>query len=293
MIHGLCLIDKASGPTSHDVVYQLRKILKTKDIGHTGTLDPIASGLLIFCIGEATKLSQYLLEEDKSYKVILKLGAKSTTLDRAGEITQVSTHIPSLEKIKTEAQNLVGDFEWPIPIYSAKKIDGKKLYEFAHKGEMIELPLKTMSYSNVRFLSADEKEHLYEFEIDCKKGAFIRTWVDELGLKLGCGAYIQELRRTRVGSWKIEQAVLIDNLKAFANPNESLVPLELSLPSWERVEVAGEDLKLILNGQIPYKMNFQKFSDQVVLVDKESQKWLAIATKDLTGKLKLQRGFRY
>lgn len=290
-LHGLLLINKPSGPTSHDMVHKIRKILKTKEVGHTGTLDPIASGLMILCLGEATKISQYILTEDKSYKVALKLGWTSTTLDREGELTPTHKPIPSISQVHEAASKLVGSFNWEIPLYSAKKVDGKKLYELARQGVEIELPKKTMTYTEVKSLEASSEQ--LSFMVACEKGAFIRTWVDELGKMLGCGAYIQELQRLSVGEWTLDQATQLQDLTP-EGPPQGLIPLEQSLPQWPKIPVYGRFLELIQNGQIPHALESQmEAQKEVIWVDQGSGKWLALGVRNSEGKLRIQRGFRY
>ena len=149
-MHGLLLIHKESGMTSHDVVAKARRVLKTKAIGHTGTLDPMASGLMVLLVGEATKLSQYILEQNKAYRLTAKLGETTDTLDSTGKITSTSDKVVSRDEVAKEIHQLQGDLQLPVPIYSATKVDGKKLYEYAREDKPVEVPIKKMTFFDLK-----------------------------------------------------------------------------------------------------------------------------------------------
>ena len=160
------------GLSSHDVVSQIRKIFQTKEVGHSGTLDPMATGLMVLLLGEATKLSNYITDGDKAYEVSVRMGIETDTLDTTGTVIQEKPVLKSQAEIQNTAMNLVGEFQLPIPMYSAKKIDGKKMYEYARENQVIEIPQKKMTFWDVQKKSETD----IEFSIQCSKGSFIRSF---------------------------------------------------------------------------------------------------------------------
>lgn len=249
--HGLLLVNKPSGLTSHDVVAQVRRILKTKEVGHSGTLDPLASGLMVLLIGEATKLSAYLTEGDKAYQVDVKLGVVTDTLDTTGQILEERPISISKSEAISKALLLTGEKSLPVPLYSAKKIDGKKLYEYARNNEEIKVPEKLMTFWNVLNCSDDNK---LSFHLDCSKGSFIRSWVKLLGEELGCGATMSGLHRTKSHRFLVQDALTLDQLKDADQPWLFLKDMTEALNTIKKIKVTGHDEKLLLNGQISYSL---------------------------------------
>lgn len=272
-MNGLLLIDKPAGMTSHDVVAQVRKILQTREVGHSGTLDPMATGLMAILLGEATKLSAYVTESDKTYQVRLKLGIETDTLDSTGEILKTSPVNSSSVDVLQNAQKISGEISLPIPMYSAKKIDGKKLYEYARENQAVEQPLKTMKFWEITHQGSGA-EHEYSFELTCSKGSFIRSWVSELGNRLGCGATMTGLRRTRSALFKVEQAVTLEQLKlaASAGKKPEMIPLTEAINEIKKLKVKDMDLNLLKNGQISQNLRthlirvFDPENDQLIRV---------------------------
>lgn len=260
MKHGILLIDKPTGLTSHDVVGRVRRILGQKSVGHTGTLDPLASGLMLLVLGEATKLSQWLTAEDKTYLADIKLGETTTTLDRMGDI--LSAKAVDLEEadVHSTVESLNGDFDWPVPMFSAKKVDGEELYKKARRGEEIELPLKTMSFFDVRLKQV--KLPMVQVQLSCSKGGFIRTWADQMGQKLGVGGHLSELRRLRVGNYHLDQAITLERLEDVGAGSEAFKGLMGLLDSWKTIKVSGKDERLIENGQIPFDLTARLIPEQ-------------------------------
>jgi len=203
-MHGIALIDKHSGPSSFDLLQQLRKSLMTKKIGYLGTLDPLASGLLVFFIGKATKLIKYFENNDKTYLVDLELGKSSDTYDRTG---RVKTHHPGARPGTQLAETLdsfLGD-QWQItPSYSAIKFQGKRAYAHAREGKDIDLGKRQVSIHSIDLLEGHHP--YYRLKVNCSSGTYIRSFVHELGEKIGTGALMTELRRTQVGPFQVEQA---------------------------------------------------------------------------------------
>jgi len=204
------LVDKPADVTSHDVVNVVRRMFGTRKVGHAGTLDPFATGLLILGIGRATKKLTGFLQLNKTYVAKARLGAVSTTYDLEGEITENNVSLPSKEVIKEVLMGFLGDYSQKAPAFSAKKVKGKKLYELARAGENVEKlrPTKMVHIFNIEFLSYDKP--FLEFKVTCSSGTYIRSLANDLGEKLGCGAYLVELRRIEIGDFSVNEAEKID-----------------------------------------------------------------------------------
>jgi tRNA pseudouridine55 synthase len=258
--HGLLLVDKPQGITSHDVVHQVRKKLGISDVGHCGTLDPLATGLMVVLLGEATKLSQFLLEQDKAYVVTLKLGVITDTWDTTGKIISENLDVnKSLTEVLQAAEELKGLLEFPVPIYSAIKVQGKKLYEQARKGELIEaVPIRPMIFHEVNYLASPDKGE-YQFFLKCSKGSYIRSWVYQLGQKLGCGAVMSALRRTESAPYNVDRAVSIDSITKLQdlNGNHHFITMTDAVDHFKTVRVKWQSESLIRNGQISHELKRQ------------------------------------
>lgn len=221
-LSGTILIDKPRGMTSHDVVARMRRVAATRQVGHTGTLDPMADGLLMVCVGSATRIVQFLLGLDKTYVGTITLGAISSTYDAEGEIVPQERPWPSdPEVIRRAMGEQLGRRAQLPPAYSAIKVKGKKLYEYARAGE--EAPIKPRevhikSFDLIRF----DPPHVH-FEARVGSGTYIRSMAHDLGLALECGAYLSQLRRTQIGSFSVEQAALLETLMA----EPEALPLQL------------------------------------------------------------------
>lgn len=248
-MNGLILIDKPAGLTSHDVVQILKKKLNTPKVGHTGTLDPLATGLLAALVGPATKLSDYVMASDKAYEVELKLGVVTDTLDISGKILRQSEKIPSEEVIRQIILETQGLLNLKIPKYSAKKVAGEKLYVKARAGIDFEAPSKDMKFWNVEVLEG--ARDLWKVSLECSKGSFIRSWADTIGERLGCGACVSALRRTRLGQFSIDQAITLDKV----DPKTAVfIETREVLSSWPEVKVSPFEENLLRNGQIPHDL---------------------------------------
>jgi len=256
---GILLVDKPEGLTSHDVVHRVRKWLKIKAVGHSGTLDPLATGLLVLLVGKATKISQYILSNDKAYTVKVKLGAFTDTDDSTGEVTE-SLPLPSSpdwpERVRKEVLALQGELEIPIPRYSAKKMKGKKLYELARQDVDFKPPLKLMDFKKIELVS--QGKGWVEVSMEVSKGSFVRSWARTLGEKLGVGGHVSELRRTHSMPYSVEESHRLDSLLEL--PSEGLehlsgwVPLSQTLESWPMICLEGREEKLVRNGQLPKRL---------------------------------------
>lgn len=209
---GVLLIDKPEGMTSHDVVDRVRHKLKMKRIGHAGTLDPNATGLLVILVGKATKLSQYLMGLDKVYEGVITLGVATTTQDAEGEVTEEHP-VPEMDedKLKSFMEEFVGDQYQTPPMFSAKKKDGVPLYKLARKGKTVEREprfIHVSTFTMDKWQSPD-----IEFTLGCSKGTYVRTIAHDLGQKIGCGAYLKELRRTDIERFKIEDSIELESFE--------------------------------------------------------------------------------
>lgn len=208
-MNGVLIIDKPIGVTSFDVIRDIRKEYGTKKVGHTGTLDPMATGVLPILIGDATKLSDYLMDHDKEYIAVLKLGEKRDTGDSEGNIIETSK-IPNLttQEIENTLKTFIGKISQIPPMYSAIKVNGKKLYELAREGKEIERKPRSVEIYSIELLEVEKnKENIIDkikFKVNCSKGTYIRTLCEDIAEKLETVGYMKELRRTRVGKFTLE-----------------------------------------------------------------------------------------
>tara|TARA_B110001454_G_C12723278_1_gene436224 strand:- start:21322 stop:22254 length:933 start_codon:yes stop_codon:yes gene_type:complete len=213
-LNGIFLINKETGVTSHDVVFSLRKILKDKQVGHIGTLDPLADGLLVCLVGESVKLSDYLMGSDKRYQLTFKLGLETDTWDITGKTLHTFEKKVSEDVLKNAILDFTGSHTLPIPMYSAKKVNGQKLYDIARDDQTIENfegPPKEMKFWDVKILTIKDQSATVEFW--CSKGSFVRSWIYCLGKKLGTGATMTDLRRLDIGRYSLEKALTLDQLR--------------------------------------------------------------------------------
>ncbi len=211
----IVLIDKEPGCTSFDVVAALRRILKIKKIGHAGTLDPFATGLLLLLVGRATKKQDELTVSDKVYECDIRLGEKTDSFDRTGTVTAVSDKLVTPDEIRAAAASFTGEsFQLP-PMFSAVKKDGKRLYELARKGIEVEREPRKIFINSIDILSIDTG--LVRLRVQCSKGTYIRSLADDIGEKLGTYGHLKELRRTSIGNFSVDDAFTIDDFKIWIN----------------------------------------------------------------------------
>lgn len=248
-MNGIILIDKSKEYTSHDVVAIIKKISKEK-VGHTGTLDPNATGVLPLLIGKATEISKYLINHDKTYIATLRLGQRTDTADIEGNIIE-EKEIPELsEEVVIKALNsMIGKQVQVPPIYSAIKVNGKKLYEYAREGKTVEIKGRDIEIYDMKLGELNLEEAEIIFEISCSKGTYIRTVCEKVAEKLGTVGYMKELRRTRVGEFEIYNSIKIEDIKE--NPElikENIISIEKFYSNKKRIELNDKDLNLFLNG---------------------------------------------
>lgn len=212
--HGLLPVYKRAGPTSHDVVDIARKALGERRIGHTGTLDPMAEGLLVLCVGMATRLQSYLLEWDKTYRGLIRLGSATTTYDREGEPIEPSGPVPEVDQATLDrlASRFVGEIEQVPPPFSAKKVGGRKLYELARSGEAVQVAAKKVRVHSLT-LSPTEPGQL-SLEVRTSSGFYVRSLAHDVGLDLGCGAHLEHLQRVAIGPYELADAMPQEQLSA-------------------------------------------------------------------------------
>ena len=212
----IIIIDKPKDITSQGVVSKIKRILNVKKVGHTGTLDPLATGVLPILVGDATKLSKYLIEHDKIYIAKVVLGERRTTGDLEGEV--VETKDTDISKIKKEEieevlKSFLGESKQVPSIYSAIKVNGKKLYEYAREGKEVEVPERTIFIKNIRLLNIDNDDNSFEYEVEVSKGTYIRTLSEDIAKKLGTVGYLSNLRRIKVDKFDIDQSVTLEELE--------------------------------------------------------------------------------
>lgn len=209
---GVIIVNKPQGVTSHDVVSKLRKILKTRQIGHAGTLDPMATGVLPILVGRATKISKYLMEHDKTYIVTLKLGIKTNTGDITGEIIQTESFHIDTQEVEKIIKTFIGKQKQIPPMYSAIKIKGKKLYEYARNNEVVEVPPRDIEIYNIDLISIKNDE--IKFEVSCSKGTYVRVLCEDIATKLGTIGTMSALERTQVNNFLLEDANTIQDIES-------------------------------------------------------------------------------
>lgn len=220
---GIFLIDKPKGLTSHDVVDAVRKKFSVQKVGHTGTLDPLATGLLIILVGrQYTKRQDEFLKQDKQYQVTIKLGIETDSYDSDGQVVKEAL-LPDLKKITKKdilvnLKNFQGEIKQTVPSFSAVKIKGKKLYELARKKQTIDaLPVRKVNITNLELLNFNKENNEIELLVDCSSGTYIRSLAHDLGIALGVGGHVVELRRTKIGKLSVNQAVSLPNLSKTSN----------------------------------------------------------------------------
>lgn len=278
-MNGIIIIDKEKGVTSRDVVNIASKKLNTKKIGHTGTLDPIATGVLVLCIGKATKISELITSYDKTYLATIKLGIETNTLDITGEtIKEREAPLLTEKKISEVLDSFLGVTEQEVPSYSAVKIKGKKLYEYARNNIEIELPKRKIEVYNIKLI--EYKNNLITFQVKVSKGTYIRSLIKDICLKLKTIGTMSDLRRLTQGDFLIEQAIKIEEL----DDKTKLISINEALKEIQFEEVFGEKEAAIKNGKIMEK----DFSGDLIKYLNQSGEVIAIYKTYLKDKTKIK-----
>lgn len=251
---GILVVKKEKNYTSHDIVAIVKKITKTK-VGHTGTLDPMATGVLPLLLGEGTKLSKYLIEHDKIYIATIKLGQKTDTQDAEGKVIEekeVNEALLNEEDVKTILNNLKGRQVQTPPIYSAIKVNGKKLYDYARKNQEVEIPKREIKIYEMELIGINESEKTITFKVHCSKGTYIRSLCETISEKLETVGYMKELNRIKVGSFSENKAVTLEEIKENAKNKEfwieKMITIEEFFKDKPKIILPEYKLKLFLNG---------------------------------------------
>ena len=291
-INGILLLDKPIGLTSNRALQTVKHLFQAKKAGHTGSLDPIATGMLPICFGEATKFSQYLLDSDKSYQVVAKLGERTNTADSEGEVieTKSSAHV-TIEMVQQIIKNYLGPIQQIPPMYSALKHQGRPLYELARKGIEIERPARTVTIHSLTFdgLSGDQ----LTMSVHCSKGTYIRTLVDDIGRDLGCGAHVIALRRTSVSPYTEHAMYSLSELESVMASNgytglsQYLLPLETAVQFYPAVKLSTSAAFYLRTGQ-PVRTSLVMNAPLVRLLS-EDARFLGMGEVTLDGRVKPHR----
>lgn len=287
---GFINIFKPEGMTSFDVVAKLRKVTHIKQIGHTGTLDPFAIGVLPISIGKATKLIEYL-PDDKAYIATVQFGADTDTYDKDGKI------IKTYDKKITEndVKNILNDFRGEIsqlpPIYSAIKINGKKLYEYAREGKQAEIKPRKVFISNIELMSFDKDKQSAQIKVECSKGTYIRSIAYDIGQKLNCGGYLTALERTKAGAFNLETSVKLDEIKTIEDVEKNIInPIDVLIN--DKYELSDIEREKVLHGnEITPRQEFQhskETKDNNIVILVYGGKIIAVGFRD-KNKIKIKK----
>ena len=280
---GFLNVYKPQGKTSHDVVAILRRVTKIKQIGHTGTLDPFAEGVLPICIGKATRLIEYL-EDDKAYVGTVQLGKSTTTYDTEGDVVNISDKRVTLEDIKEKLVDFCGEIEQLPPIYSAIKVNGKKLYEYARKGEDVKIEPRKVNIYKLEIVNFDEEKQTLDLQIECSKGTYIRSIAHDLGAALGCYGHLIKLVRIKAGKFGVNEAIKLDTLETTEQVKNNLIyPLEYL--DYSKYELSEQEKEKVSHG-MPLDINLQ---DGIVILTSLNQ-LVAVANIE-NNRAKMQKVF--
>jgi tRNA pseudouridine55 synthase len=281
---GVLIIDKPEGITSHDVVSRARKFLKTRRIGHTGTLDPFATGVLPLCINRATRLVQFLMGADKEYLATMRFGVATDTgdLDGARLPGEKDASALSCEIVLEALQHFRGPLKQIPPMYSAKKVGGVKLYDLARRGEEIPRNPVEIEIHTLELLGSGECHESgtqdFSFRVSCSSGTYVRTLAEDIGRQLGMGAHLRALRRIRVGTFGIGEARRLEDLATAANPFESLIPMSTAAP-FSAFLLKPDERKSVLHGRPICREGSWQNGDRAKLIDEQGE-LVAIADFD-------------
>lgn len=288
---GIVNVNKPVGVTSHDVVNRLRRILNMKKIGHTGTLDPDAAGVLPMCVGKATKLAEYLVASDKEYRAVMTLGAVTDTQDASGEVLESFEVNVTEEDIRNAVKSFEGEIGQIPPMYSAVKMDGKKLYELAREGKTIEREERRVTVFSIDITAIDLEKKTVDMTVKCSKGTYIRTLCNDIGASLGCGGYMSSLVRTKTGRFELEKAYTIERIEEMVENGDLsfLVPTGEALSEYEKVTLAERNATRVRYG---IAISVQGLTDNGVyrLFDEQGE-FLALAKQEKGKTVMLKRFF--
>ena len=256
-MNGILIIDKPAGITSHDVVSRVRRILKTRRVGHTGTLDPFATGVMVILIGQATRLAQFLDKDEKEYEAMVQFGFETDTGDATGMLSadcglrseEIAARVAVVDW-NTVFEKFCGEIEQVPPMYSAKKIDGKKLYEHARKGAIVERKPITVNIIKLDLIDARIRnpQSAIRIRVVCSAGTYIRTLAEDIGRQIGVGAHLSELRRARAGKFTIEQSLTLDELDKLNEPAAALISMNEAVSHIPKMILPDDRVEKTRNG---------------------------------------------
>lgn len=274
---GVVIINKPKGMTSQNVVSKVKRILNEKKVGHAGTLDPNATGVLPILVGKATKISKYLIEHDKSYEAIIKLGEKSSTGDIEGDIVEkkeIKLDKYTSEDIQNILNMFLGKTKQIPPMYSAIKVNGKKLYEYAREGKEVELKERDIEIFNIQLKNVDYENQKISYIVDCSKGTYIRTLCEDIAKKLNTVGYMKELTRLRVDKFNISNAITLEELEEKKNNSnfEDIIPIESLFSDKPKIILTNKKENLFLNG---VKLTFNN-EDGTYLIYNEKKSYVGL-----------------
>nr|WP_178121480.1 MULTISPECIES: tRNA pseudouridine(55) synthase TruB [Pseudomonas] len=288
------VLDKPRGFSSNAALQKVRWLLNAEKAGHTGSLDPLATGVLPLCFGEATKFSQYLLDADKGYSTVAQLGVTTTTGDAEGEVLERRAVAVDEAAIQAALPAFRGQIEQIPPMYSALKRDGQPLYKLARAGEVVEREARSVTIARLELLALQEDRAT--LEVACSKGTYVRTLVEDLGARLGCGAHVAELRRTQAGPFGLAQAISLDELEAAHAEGGSealdrfLLPVDSGLEHWPLVQLTQHSAYYWLHGQPVRAANAPKFG--LMRVQDDQGRFIGIGEIDDEGQVAPRRLIR-
>ena len=281
---GIIIINKTKGCTSHDIVYKIKKMLNEK-VGHTGTLDPMAEGVLPILVGKGTLLSKYLINHDKKYIVELQLGMKTDTADSEGKVIEekpLDKENLTTERITNILHEFTGKQEQVPPIYSAIKVNGKKLYEYARKGQQVELKPRQIEIYNIDLIDYSPEKKQIKFEVFCGKGTYIRSLCEDIATKFETVGYMKTLKRIQVGEFKIEDSITIEELQKIVKNTEieniklknKIISVEKIFENSPSIKLDNRKLGLFLNGV----MLTQRYDDGVYKIYNKTNEFVGTGT---------------
>lgn len=284
---GLILVNKPRGVTSHDIVRDIRKLLNTKKVGHFGTLDPLAAGLMLVAVGKATKLFPFFLRYTKIYEGRIRLGISTDTYDAEGKFTsKESKNYPEKKILLEHMKRYEGEIEQLSPPFSAKKYKGKPLYELARQRKKYRSKRSRVTVIFFKLKKYDPP--FLDFSVECSSGTYIRSLANDLGESLGCGAYLTQLKRTKIGTFSITDSLTLEGIKKMTEQGkteEFFRPIEGLLPEFPRITVRENAVSLIINGNDIFSGSFEERDSSVMAFSGEEEKEIIFKIHDKQGKL--------
>jgi tRNA pseudouridine55 synthase len=289
-VHGIVLLDKPEGMTSNRALQAVRRLFQARKAGHTGSLDPFATGMLPICLGEATKTAAFMLDADKAYRATLRLGQATETGDTEGQVVREMA-VPALSELEIESvlRSFIGEIRQIPPMYSALKHQGQPLYKLAREGKTVERRPRTVQVRELRLLGRDATS--LEFEVRCSKGTYIRTLAEDIGASMGSCAHLVALRRLFVQPFEADSMVSLEQLESDAVTGAlaaRLLPVDEGLRGWPRLELGPEDAERFMHGNAQIRV---KADGRRVRVYGPQDKLLGLAVGDARGALKVLRVF--